>query len=286
MRSDYLEKAFDNLGTNPSASEIKLKNYFRANLETAPYKTLEMISEEIETAISTISKFITKIGFDGFKDFKIKMAFHVTKAESNLENVTAFDAIQKDDNLEIINNKIVKATLAMLENLTVSLDYGSLEKAAELINKASTITFIGQGGSSAIAYDAYHKFSRTNKKPIINFDYHLQLISASKVEENDVVIVISHTGRSRESIKITEIAKKSGAKVIVLTGNPHAEISTITDSSIIIESLEAKLDMEVMIARTAYLIVLDSLYMSVMNISKEHRDSLQDIRAILKEVRQ
>ena len=48
-------------------------------------------------------------------------------------------------------------------------------------------------------------------------DYYLQRISASSLHQDDTVIAISYSGQSKDVVDTVKIAKKAGAKVVVIT---------------------------------------------------------------------
>ena len=54
----------------------------------------------------------------------------------------------------------------------------------------------------------------------------------SKVEENDLVIAISTSGRSRNVIKAVTYAKLHGAKIIGMTGNDGELLKTLSNLSL------------------------------------------------------
>ena len=77
-----------------------------------------------------------------------------------------------------------------------------------MLKKAERIFFIGLGNSGFVADDSAYKFMRIgfNARGIDNS--HLIMLHMALLHENDVVVVISHSGESFEIIKLLSLLKE------------------------------------------------------------------------------
>jgi RpiR family carbohydrate utilization transcriptional regulator len=73
-----------------------------------------------------------------------------------------------------------------------------------------------------VAQDAQHKFFRLGLNCIAYSDGHMQVMSASLLRPGDCLVVISNSGRTRDLMDATDIARKHGATTIVITGQRFA----------------------------------------------------------------
>ena len=134
-------------------------------------------------------------------------AIHAVWTENNFPTTSIHENIEADDNELTIAQKVFDSNIKTLTNTKKILKLNDLKKAAEIISKSNILYFFGIGGSEILAKDAYHKFLRS---PILvrhSTDYHMQLMEASLLTAQDCAICISHTGNSKETIKIAEIVK-------------------------------------------------------------------------------
>lgn len=60
--------------------------------------------------------------------------------------------------------------------------------------------------------DAHHKLLRIGMNVSSYTDYHMQLMSAAQLTENDAVIAISHSGSNINIMNALDVAKKNGTK--------------------------------------------------------------------------
>lgn len=213
-------------------------------------------------------------------------AIHAVWTENNFPTTSIHENIEADDNELTIAQKVFDSNIKTLTNTKKILKLNDLKKAAEIISKSNILYFFGIGGSEILAKDAYHKFLRS---PILvrhNTDYHMQLMEASLLTAQDCAICISHTGNSKETIKIAEIVKKAGAKVIVITSHASSPLAKIGDVVFISISEEIKFHSEALSSRISQLSILDSLYVILMFMNQEKsKEALSKVRHNILEVK-
>ncbi|MDA9643783.1 SIS domain-containing protein [Candidatus Pelagibacter sp.] len=152
-----------------------------------------------------------------------------------------------------VNNYLLDLTNSIKKS-----DMSAIEKAAdkihETVKKKKTIYVCGNGGSAAISnhYVAdYLKFLRqhTNLKPkVISLASNLETITAisndfsydqvfkyqaeSLFEKNDLLIIISSSGNSKNVKEVVKFSKKKGVKVIGFSGFDGGYLKKNSDISI------------------------------------------------------
>ena len=223
-----------------------------------------------------------KLGFDGVQDFKIAIASHSSDTEAEEEKgrkITVFSDIDPSDPPMVVTEKIVQSNILLLEKLVNDIDEEQLDKALDILSNTQLLHFAGQGGSSTLALNSYHKFIRAPIRCNYNSDYHMQLSNATKFTEEDTIILFSHSGETRETRKLAKTARQYGAKVIVFTGNPFCELLNHADAYFIISSKEALFKSESLNSQIVYITVVDILYVSFLMKNKEKStESIQNIR--------
>ena len=89
-------------------------------------------------------------------------------------------------------------------------------------------------------------------------DAHLMHMVAATVQPDDVVVMISATGRTRELIEAAEIARQYDARVIALT-RPGSELADAADIGLTIDVPEIVNVLKPTASRFAYLAAIDLL---------------------------
>ncbi|MEE1721307.1 DNA-binding transcriptional regulator HexR, partial [Pseudomonas aeruginosa] len=76
---------------------------------------------------------------------------------------------------------------------------------------------------------AMNKFFRFNVPVVYSDDIVLQRMSCMNCSDGDVVVLISHTGRTKNLVELAQLARENDAMVIALTsaGTPLAREATL-----------------------------------------------------------
>ena len=172
----------------------------------------------------TVVRFCRAIGCAGYQEFKLRLA-------QSLGNDTRFAAIklERNDSIRNISSKVFDGTVRELLNVRDQLNMENLQSAIEALTRARRVEFFGFGASGAVARDACHKFIRLQSSTTACADPQIQLISASTMTEEDVVVAISQTGKSRELIHSVKLARRQNATVIGICpdNTPLAKYSSL-----------------------------------------------------------
>ncbi|HEY9118538.1 MAG TPA: transcriptional regulator HexR, partial [Marinobacter sp.] len=166
--------------------------------------------------------------------------------------------VEPDDTVAEFADKIMLTTIASLDKARQALDPKALSAAIDYLIQAKQINFFGMGGSAPVAMDAQHKFFRFNI-PVMSYDDALmQRMVAAGCTTGDVIVLISYTGRTRETVEIAQQARNNGATVIGITmpGSPLAEACTVVIEVTAPEDTEVYMPMS---SRIIHLTVIDIL---------------------------
>jgi len=236
-------------------SEKKIADFILEQPEIAVNMTVAQISRRVGVADSSIVRFCQKLGFNGFTELKINLARNLTQPSELI-----FENINMDDDYATILSKVFASSIKALEDSLKMLEASDFSKAVELLLKARRIEFYGVGTSAPIAMDAYYRFMRIGMNTHVATDPHISRISASMLDAECVVVGISHTGRTKDTVKAVEIAKRKGASIIGVTSYIDSPISRLADCRLITSTSEARFMKEAVSARIAQIALLDSLY--------------------------
>lgn len=281
MVETYLTKIIKQHYHTLSDTEKKVADYFLEIGNNAVAKTIANISDDIGVSQATIFKFVKKIGFNGFQDFKISIARNANSSVID-PSIIAYTDIDENDSSYQIASKVINANIASINNFMQSITEEKLDNILSMIYNSETIHFFGIGGSSVIAFDSYQKFLRTKYSCDYIFDYHLQLMYTTKLTDKDLIFLFSHSGQSIETLNLAKEIAKTSAKLVVLTGNSTSELINLADETIIAYSEESKFRTESLSARILYLSLMDIFYVNVMyHDNVDSYKSMDNIRSAL-----
>lgn len=259
-------------GEQSKKVEKKIAAYFLENFEKTLHSTLLELAEEIGVSDASIVRFCKSIGYMGFQEYKINAALESVPAPQLYNS-----ALTAQDSPYDICNKIFSIESAALQQTKQELDIEALQKVVEILLSADKILIIGTGGSSVVAKDLQHKLLKIGVLSDVYEDKDLQLMSASLLKENDVLLAVSSSGGNRHVAQVAEIAHKNRAKIITLTSRNKNILSEQADYSLYTVSEKTIFESESFSVRLAQLAVLDCLV--AMMAFKNYSGSLEAMRA-------
>lgn len=242
--------------------------------------TVATVSERAGVSQPTVIRFCTAVGFDGFQEFKLRLAQSLALGRSATHSV-----ISPTDSLNSVSDKIFEYTLSSLDWARRHLDRKALDQAVDILAAARSIEFFGYGASGIVALDAEQKFPLFGVPCRFQPDFHQQVMAASMMKRGDVALVISNTGRTRQIVEVAEIAAKSGAKVIGLVG-AEGPVSAQCHVTLLVETLDNTNVYTPTTSRIAALVMIDILSTAVaLGRDDSHGLRLQEMKRKLNTAR-
>lgn len=238
-------------------SEVKVAEYVLKAPQQVMHMRIVDLAQEAQVSEPTIVRFCRGIGCNGFQEFKVRIAQEMAIAN----NIGQF-AIAEDDSIEDICDKIADTTIQRLHQVKTQLHYAQVATAANAISGARRVEFYGFGASGAVAIDAQHKFFRLQVATAAYSDPHMQAMSAVTLSEEDVVVAISQSGRTKDLLHSVELAQQHGACVVSLAP-ANTPLSQAADMPIFINIEEDTEQFTPMTSRIAHLMVIDMLAVAV-----------------------
>ncbi|MFC4323645.1 MurR/RpiR family transcriptional regulator [Litchfieldia salsa] len=257
-----------------SEKEKIVANYILENPNKIIHSSISQVAEDLDIADSTVFRFCKRIGFKGYQAMKIALASELV---SPIEDI--HETILEEDDEKTVLEKVFKSNIRTLEETLQIIEGQHFSSAVKALTNARRIEFYGSGGSGAIAQDAHHKFLRSGLSSICYTDSHLQVMSASQLTREDVVVLISHSGTSKDILEALEVAKKNGATTIGITHYAKTPLSKRVDIPLYTVSQETEYRSEALASRLAQLSIIDALFVNVsINLKDQMKTSLQKMR--------
>ena len=263
-----------------SKSERKVAEVILASPQTAIHSSIATLARMADVSEPTVNRFCRRLDTKGFPDFKLHLA-------QSLANGTPYvnRNVEEDDSVDAYTSKIFESVMASLDTVKANLDIAAINRAVDLLTQAKKISFFGLGASAAVAHDAMNKFFRFNI-PVVYFDdIVMQRMSCMNSGEGDVVVLISHTGRTKNLVEMAHLARENDATVLAITSRdtPLAQAATLALLLDVPEDTDVYMPM---VSRIAQLTLIDVLATGfTLRRGAKFRDNLKRVKDALKESR-
>ncbi len=205
---------------------------------------------------ATVIRFCRTLGFEGYQDIKYQLARELVAPQRSF----AGEEVVEGDSSEEVMQKVFAFNVQTLHETLEVLNPNALSQAAALLDKAAKVLIIGVGTSGPNVQDAYNKLFRLGLDVVAQSDSHLQMMEASLLGPDDVVLAITHSGRTRDPVEALTVARAAGAKTMVITSNPRSPVALQSDVVLLTSSSETAFRSEALASRLAQMSIIDTLY--------------------------
>ena len=211
--------------------------YLLQHAGEAQYLSISSLAKECCVAEATVFRFCRALGFEGYHEMRIALAQANTTGALVNQRVPEPDA----DTATLCEHAsaLLMTTINGTQN---ALSPEAVDRASELLRKARQVYCLGQGGSMLIANDICARFACISTKFRTAGDSHLQLVTASLMTPEDVVLFVSYSGATRDMLETLRTAKAAGAKIILLTHYEDSPGAKLADVVLLCGAQESPLD--------------------------------------------
>ncbi len=233
MRS-ILDKIYTEYKTF-TPSHQKVAEYLTQHLDEALILKANQLAKEAGVSEATFTRFITRLGFSGFSEFKREIGNFIIQGHSTTERLAkSAETFGISDSVFL---EILRGDIENIHKITNGISNELFEKAVAKLSSAKSIYLLGLRSSYALAfYLAFNlRFflkSVTLIKPGIG-DIPEQVLSAGK---GDVLIALSFKRFTRDVVNIVEKIKRKKAYIITITNSHLSPIAQLADMSLVVET--------------------------------------------------
>jgi DNA-binding MurR/RpiR family transcriptional regulator len=232
------------------------------------------IAAASETGVGTVVRACQSLGFKGFQAAKIALAQDLLPlGERPHEDVSS-----ADEPLDVLV-KLARSSGEALRRATASVSAAELARAIDLLANSRRVLCLGVGTSAPLAQDAAYRLTTIGIDADAPPDVHVQHVRARLLSDADVAMAISHTGATQETLGAVRGAKEGGAQVIAVTSFSTTPLTEFADVVLVAGGRETSYRVEAMASRLAHLLVIDSLFTSLVLADAQRAKKAQRLTA-------
>ncbi len=176
---------------------------------------------------ATVTRFCKRLGFEGFRDFRVSAIIDTHKGLSPGKKLAPDASVP----LEALVHTVCDSNAGACKDTKLLLSAEALGKAAALIAEAPKVLLLAEGPTAPVALDFYQKLLRLGIEPVHTSDRRIRRMHVSITKPGDVVVAFDLAGQSRATVEMTEAAAKNGAETIAVCnaiGSPLAKAAGIS----------------------------------------------------------
>ena len=241
-------------------SERALADHIVRDADSVVMKTItELAGESDSFSTASITRFCKKIGLSGYSELRLELA-----KEMATDNARRQIVADGENLVPGLVSTVVDASASAINDLKYVLSDDVIKKAVHEILSASSITLAGLGASALVAQDLRQKLLRLGIRSLFDADQDVVKVTLSSGRSKDLLIAISYSGTTRETLDAVNIAKENGMRVLAMTKKGDNPISEQADVTVPVSENEALLREGATLSRLQMLVAVDMIYRALI----------------------
>ena len=218
-----------------SKGQKAIADFIKAQNEEAVFMTAAKLGETVGVSESTVVRFASCIGFDGYPKFQEALKDWVKGKWNSIHKIGAkyADSSQLDVLKEVLTSDMKK-----IGETLQSLDSQAFETAIDVMLEAKHIYIVGIRSCEPLAdfLSFYLQMIRGEITLLRTNSVSEMFEQMIRIDQNDLMIGISFPRYSMRTLKAMEFANDRNAKVIAITDSVHSPMNLYSSCNLFAKS--------------------------------------------------
>jgi DNA-binding MurR/RpiR family transcriptional regulator len=252
--------------------EKSVADFFLSNTKIIDFNS-KNLSKLLYVSEATLSRFAKKCSYRGFRELT-----YVYKKD--------LSANEQEKDISTLSMRVHDNYLKLLNESFELLDEAQMKRIATLVNKCKRVCVYGMGSSGFAANEFRLRFMRTGLYVEAITDSQMIQMNSALMDEDNLVIAISLSGKTKEILSGIRLAKKRNAKVVLITANKNV-IETESCDEVLYVAMSKNLDGGTMISpQFPILVMIDVFYTYYIENdtffkAEKHKETLSALQVTL-----
>ena len=218
-----------------SKGQKKIADFIMGNFDKAVFMTAAKLGKITGVSESTVVRFASMLGFDGYPEFQKAMTEYASKRLLSIDRIDISSNVAKK---QPILEKVLISDIEKIKLTLDILDNDTFESAINIINSSKKIYICGLRNCMALAeiLGFYLRNIYENVVVISTNSFSEILEQTIRINEKDCFIGISFPRYSMRTLKAMEFANHKNAKVIAITDSKSSPMCLYSSCNLIAKS--------------------------------------------------
>lgn len=239
-------------------AEKKVADFVLSNPSDVLYMSITDLADACAVGDTSVFRFCRTLRLQGYQEFKMNLAQAINSEDGGTAQFAG--EIKLDDSITDVARKVLGTNIAALNETFDLIRPDDIIRAVDMIQKARRVVFFGVGSSLATALEANNKFMRITGKTSCLFDSHLQAMTAGLLEPQDLAVVISYSGSTKDCVEIAQLCQQNQVPVIGITRFSKSPLTHCSNLVLLSGANEGPLQGGSLSAKISQLYLLDVLF--------------------------
>lgn len=262
---------------NYNETQKLICQYILQHSEDIAMMSARTLAKQTLTNASTIVRFVKKLGYENYNDFKIHLVHDLKDYQSQDISIE-----EKEMSISVID-KISELEKNVIEKTKNQFSLQQLERVAKKFEKTTYLDFMTYDANTCLGDYACHLFFLTQKIATNYTATNLQLYLTMTPLKDHVIILISRMGNDERILKAARECRKKGVYTVLITGRKDCQVAKYCDEVIPAIHIDSFKDFRDMIFQISaqyifnclFSLMLTDNYRSIIEFNKEYGEVYQ-----------
>lgn len=206
-----------------SNAERRVGEWLLAHPAQVLQQDTRALAGQIGVSQPTLVRFARSLGCAGFDDFRLKWAQEIGQGSGPTAVMpVTLATLAASPDLQALCRGIFDFSLQALAQVRDQLDPGALAQAIGLLDGARQLVLFGHGNATSVVDEARRRLLRVPLIVSACSEPGLQALAAVALAPEDVLLLVSHSGRAPGLLEQLAAVRGRGVRVIAITtsGSP------------------------------------------------------------------
>ncbi len=240
------------------SAEKKVADYILRHPQEAVNANVSELARCSNVSDATVVRMCHHLGYKGYYQFRLMLAKDIGRGGD----------VEEEKELQNEPNPIAKIFQQYADSVIAignSISIEDIRNCANLIKTCKMVHIIAVGNTMPLALYMGFRLGRLGVRASYDITPEYFLNHVNLADPEDIVIAISQSGSSRQTIQGMELAKEKGLKRIAITGYRQSPLSSLADYVLISNECNESFNYYKSYAHLKETAVIDALLSFVMN---------------------
>lgn len=222
-------KTIDAAAPSLSKGQKLIAAFIQNHYDKAAYMTASRLGAEVGVSESTVVRFATELGYDGYPALQRAIQETVRMRLTSLQRIEVANHRLGGAN---ILDAVLASDAEKIKYTLEHIDRAAFERALDALLGAHTVYIIGMRSSSPLAefLNYYLSYMFENVRLIRTTSGSEIFEQLMRIGPQDVLLAVSFPRYSTRIVNAVDYARQAGACIVSLTDSPHSPIARDADA--------------------------------------------------------
>lgn len=268
-----------------SRTQKQIADYFLNNSDTACFMPLKEVAAAAKTTEVTVLCFCSKLGFNGYMDFKKQLQNNIKMRMSPNDKIAS--SLSKLSDEDKPYEEIINREKNALDKTYRYLDYNAVEQVINQIKISKHIYIISHGGTDIVAKFLNYRLQQVGfSSSLIDAASTGNIISATaNLTSDELFFIITFPRYSKNIITFADYLSSIGGRIVCLTDSINSAVARVSLATLTCNSESSVFYNSLTSAISMVEFLLSAIAIECSNEFLGHRQRVEKAKVLLEESR-